>query len=184
MTLLIIGLVIFIGIHLVPTVVPLRAALIQGLGEKPYRGLFALVSLAGLVLIVIGKARADFVPVYDPPAWGRLVPAILMLPALILLPAANMPTNIKRFTRHPMLWGVTLWAAGHLLANGDQASLLLFGSLGAYAVFDMISANARGAVKSTTRYPVKKDVMVVVAGLVTYVVLVVAHPWLFGVAVH
>lgn len=184
MTLLIAGLALFIGIHLLPTFEPLRDSLADKLGANAYRGVFSLLALAGLVLIVIGKGRAGFEPVYQPPSWGRLAPAILMLPALILLPAANMPTNIKRYTRHPMLWGVVLWAGAHLMANGDKASLLLFGSLGVYAVFDMISANLRGAQKSTTRYPIKKDLMVVAAGVIAYGVLVAAHPWLFGVAVH
>ena len=184
MTLLVAGLAVFIGIHLLPGVPPLREALVARLGANAYRGLFSLIALAGLVLIVIGKGRAEFEPLYQPPAWGRLAPAILMLPALILLPAANMPGNIKRFTRHPMLWAVVLWSAGHLLANGDKASVLLFGSLGAYALVDMVSANLRGAEKSTARYPVRKDLMVVAAGVIAYGVLVAAHPWLFGVAVH
>ena len=183
MNLLILGIVIFIGVHLLPSFVPLRRAAMDRLGPGAYKGVFSLLSLVGLVLIVVGKYLADFQPLWQPPAWGRFAAIVLMLPVFMLLAAANMPSNIKRFTRHPMLWGVTLWSVGHLLANGDRASLLLFGSLGAYAVFDMLSANLRGAVKQVVVYPIAKDGMTVAAGLLVYGVLLWLHPYLFGVAV-
>lgn len=183
MKLLILGLVIFIGVHLLPSFVSVRLAIINRLGPGAYKGLFSLLSLLGLVLIVIGKYRADFQPLWQPPAWGREAALVLLLPALVLLAAANMPSNIKRFTRHPMLWGVTLWSAGHLLANGDRAALLLFGSLGLYALLDMLSANRRGAQKQAKTYPLAKDGTTLAAGLVAYAVLLWLHPYLFGVAV-
>lgn len=183
MTLLIIGLIVFIGAHSLPSFVGLRETLIRKLRFSGYRGLFSLVSLAGLVLIVIGKARADFVPLWDPPSWGRHAAMAFMLAAFILLPAAYMPTNIKRFTRHPMLWAVTLWASGHLLANGDMASVLLFGSFGVYSLLDMASANRRGAALQTQRVSPLKDGLVVLVGLFAYGILVSAHPYLFGAAI-
>lgn len=181
MALLVAGLVLFIGIHLVPSVPALRAGLVARFGENPYKGIYSVIALAGLVLIIIGKGAAEFEPLYAPPLWGRHVAMILMPVSLILFPAANMPTNIKRFTRHPMLWGLTLWSVAHLLANGDLASVLLFGGLGAFGLFAMWSANRRGAQKSTTVLPIAKDVMVVVAGLVAWAVLLFLHPYLFGV---
>ncbi len=183
MNLLMLGIVLFIGVHLLPSFVSARRAVMERLGPGAYKGLFSLLSLAGLVLMVVGQYRADFQPLWQPPAWGRNAALVLLLPAFVLLAAANMPSNIKRYTRHPMLWGVTLWSAGHLLANGDRASLLLFGSLGAYAVFDMLSANLRGAVKQVQVYPRVKDGVTVAAGLLVYVVLLWLHPYLFGVAV-
>lgn len=183
MNLLILGIIIFIGVHLLPSFVSLRRAAMDRLGPGTYKGLFSLLSLVGLVLMVGGKYLADVQPLWQPPAWGRFAAIVLMLPVFVLLAAANMPSNIKRYTRHPMLWGVTLWSAGHLLANGDRASLLLFGSLGAYAVFDMLSANLRGAVKQISVYPLAKDGVTVAAGLVVYVALLLLHPYLFGVAV-
>ena len=183
MSLLILGLVIFIGVHLLPGFVSVRLAIIKRLGPGAYKGLFSLLSLLGLVLIVIGKYRADFQPLWQPPAWGRDAALVLLLPALVLLAAANMPSNIKRFTRHPMLWGVTLWSAGHLLANGDRAALLLFGSLGLYALLDMLSANRRGAPKPVKAYPLAKDGMTLAAGFAAYGVLLWLHPYLFGAAV-
>jgi uncharacterized membrane protein len=183
MNLLILGLVLFIGVHLLPSFVSLRRAAVDRLGPGAYKGLFSLLSLTGLVLMVIGKYLADFQPLWQPPAWGRNAALVLLLPVFVLLAAANMPSNIKRYTRHPMLWGVTLWSVGHLLSNGDRASLLLFGSLGVYALFGMLSANLRGAVKQVKVYPLVKDGVTVAAGLVVYAVLLLLHPYLFGVAV-
>ncbi|MFQ5993802.1 MAG: NnrU family protein [Acidiferrobacterales bacterium] len=183
MSVLILGLVVFLGIHLVPTFSDLRQGLIQRFGERGYKGVFAAISLAGLILIIVGKGRADFVPLWQPPVWGRHIAPLLMLLAFVLLSAAYLPSNVKRFTAHPMLWAVTLWSAAHLLANGDLASLLLFGTIGLFALFDMVSANMRGDTKSKTRYALTKDVIAVAIGLVAYVVLVVLHPYLFGVPV-
>lgn len=180
MTLLVIGLILFIGIHSLPMFPLLRQAALIRLEPKGYRLLYAGIAALGLVLIVIGKWKAEFVHVYTPPSWGRHPAMLLMLFAFILLPAAHMPGNIKRVTRHPMLWGVVLWSVAHLLANGDKASIILFGSLGIYSLVDMISANRRGATLQSVRLPVRKDLMVVVAGLVTYFIFLVLHPYLFG----
>jgi uncharacterized membrane protein len=180
MSLMIFGLILLFAVHLVPWSTPLRETLVTRLGANPYRGLFSLVSLVALVLIIIGKGQAPFVPVWQPDPSLRHVTYLLVLAGFILLPAAHMKTNIKRFTRHPMLWGVTLWGGGHLLANGDRASMILFGSFVVYSLAAMVSANARGAQKSVVRQPLSKDVMVVVAGLVVYLVFMFLHGRLFG----
>lgn len=177
------GLVLFLGIHLLPTLPGMRDALAGRLGERAYRGLFALLSLAGFVLIVWGKARAPFVPVYDPPAWGRYVAPPLMIIAFYLLVGSRLPANIRRHLRHPMLWAVTLWAGVHLLANGDLASILLFGGFLAYAVFDMWSANRRGATTSDRKVSTTRDAIVVIAAGTLYLVFFLAHPVLFGVPI-
>jgi len=182
MGLLVAGLIVFIGIHSLPMAGALRNHLQQRLGAGSYRLLFSLVSVAGFAMIVLGKGQAPYVHVYDPPAWGRSFAGLIMLPALVLLPAAHMPGNIKRFTRHPMLWAVVAWSAGHLAANGDLASLLLFGGLGLYAVLDMISANRRGASLATARLPLSRDLAVLAAGIIAYALLRFLHPYLFGVS--
>ena len=184
MTFLITGLVLFCGIHLFATAVNLRQALLSRIGENGYKGLFSLISLVGIVFVVIGFQRIELSPVFNPPPWGRTATAIFMLPSLILFAAANMPGNFKRFTRHPMLWGLVLWAIGHLLANGDKASLVLFGGLAVYGLLAMLSANFRGATKQSDKFPFAKDMMIIVAGTVVYVVLVFVHPYLFGVVVR
>ena len=180
MNILILGMIIFIGIHLVPCSPSFKAGIVNKMGDKGYKTMFSLASFIGLGLIIYGFGTATVVPVYDPPGWGRSFAMIIMIPALILLPAANMPTNIKRFVRHPMLLGTAFWAAAHLAANGDKTSLVLFGGLGIYAIFDIWSANARGAKKSTEPVPIVKDVMVVAAGLVAYALFRHFHGSLFG----
>ena len=180
MLLLIAGMVLFFGPHAIPWVAPLRTALIETLGVRFYQALFAIVSLAGLVLLVVGYRRVGFVPVYDPPAWGSILALMLMMPASILLVAAYAPGNVRRYTRHPMLWAVVLWSLAHLAANGDLASLLLFGSFGIYGLLDMVSANLRGARKSGQRVPWSRDAFAVVIGLVVYSGLLRLHPFLFG----
>ena len=179
---LILGLALLIGIHLVPAVPSLRRALVMRLGISPYKGLFALIALTGLTLIILGMSRAPFIPVWEPPFWGRSVVPLFMLPALILLVGAYLPGNIHRFTPHPMLWGVILWAVGHLFANGDAASLLLFGSLGLYSFFAIWSANRRGAARATVTLTMDRDLIVIGVGLVLYIALVFLHSTLFGVA--
>ena len=183
MRILILGIGIFVGVHLIPTLVPLRQRIIFLWGERTYKKVYALMAFSGLILMIIGKSLADFHPLWQPPVWGRYAALVLMIPALIFLAAANMRSNVKRWTRHPMLWGVTLWAAGHLLANGDLASLVLFGGLGGYALVGMVSTTVRGATHQKIRYPWTRDAMVVALGLVAYVQLLLLHPYVFGAAV-
>lgn len=146
-------------------------------------GLFSLGAALGLLLIVVGFGRAPFVHLWSPPSWARDVAIFVMPIALTSLVGAYLPSNLKRFVRHPMLIGVSLWAAVHLLANGDLASLMLFGSLGAFAVFDMVSANRRGATRSTVTLPIWRDALLLLVGAVVYMGLFHGHGWLFGVPV-
>lgn len=179
---LILGLAVLIGVHLIPSAPPLRRGLVQRLGEPAYTGLFSLFALSGLVLIILGMSQAPFIPLWEPPLWGAGVTPLFMLPALILLAGAYLPGNIHRFTPHPMSWGVVLWAIGHLLANGDVASVQLFGSLGLFSLFAIWSGNRRGAAKATRTMTTDRDLIVVGVGLVLYIALVFLHPTLFGVA--
>jgi len=177
------GIILFVGTHLITSLRPVRAGIISTIGEMPYKGIYSLLSLGGVVLMVMALDKVNFILLYLPPAYAKTIAPVFMLPAFILLAAAFLPSNIKRFTRHPMLWAFTLWAAAHLIANGDLASFLFFGTFGAYSLFGMISQNARGAEKSTNKVPLSKDAIVIVLGVVLYVGLVLSHRWLFGVAV-
>ena len=183
MRILVLGVAMFIGVHLIPSVPSLRDRLRERLGNNPYRGLFSLVSLTGFVLLVLGKGRAPFVPLWEPPAWAPQIAVWVMPFALTLLVAAFLPSNLKRVTRHPMLWGVTVWAAVHLVANGDLASLILFGSVGAFALFDMCSANRRGAELSSKVVPYWRDLLVIAVGALAYVGFLHGHAMLFGIPV-
>ena len=180
---LIAGLVLFFGVHIFSGYRAARGEMIQRLGEKRYRAAYALLSLVGLILIVIGVHNAEMVILWEPAEWGRYAAAWFMPFAFISLAAAYIPSNFQRFTAHPMLWSVTLWALLHLLANGDLTSLLLFGSFGLYSVHAMSSLNARGARPSHLKRPLLRDVVVVVTGLVLYWLFLRFHAKLFGVPV-
>ena len=184
MWLLVTGLIVFFGIHLVPTAVPLRRRLVAWRGENIYQLGYSLIAAAGLAMVIFGKSAAPAIVVYEPPGWTAHVAWVLMWLAVTIFPAAYLPSNLKRVMRHPFLWGMTLWAAAHLLTNGDAASLLLFGSFAVYAVFDMRSANRRGAETSETRYPIWRDGVLVAVGTSAYLLLVRLHPVLFGVSVN
>ena len=182
MTYLILGLVIFFVMHLLPTFSTVRSMLLLKLGEKVYKGIFALISFAGLALVVIGKGEAEFVPVWEPASWSYVVTNISMLLALYCIVAMHMKSNIKRFTAHPMLWGITFWSCGHLATNGDQASMILFGSFLDYSLFDMFSANQRGAKPEGKMISLRHDAIIAVISTIGYVVLANLHPYFTGMS--
>jgi uncharacterized membrane protein len=183
MLLLIAGLTLFLGVHLVPAVPSLRAALAARFGEQRYKGVFTLASAVGLVLIVAGYAGAGArAPVFAPyPAAVSLAP-YAMIVSFVLFAAANMRGHLRRIVRHPMLIGLLLWATVHLLANGDRTGTLLFGAFLAYAVVDLVSAIGRGTVKSFVP-TAKHDLIAVAGGTALALVVMAFHRVLFGVAV-
>ena len=183
MSWLIAGLVLFLGVHVFSSLRAARGRLISTLGEGPYKGIYSLLSLAGFGLIVAGMGKAPSLQLWSPPEWGRYAAIWLMPFALILLAAAFIPGNLKRFTAHPMLWAITLWALLHLLANGDLAGLLLFGGFGLYSLYAMGSQDQRGARPAQIRRTIAGDIGAIVAGLVAYALLLRFHASLFGMAV-
>jgi uncharacterized membrane protein len=184
------GLALFIVVHLVPTRPALRAALVGRLGPGLYRGLFSLVSIAGLGLIVLGYGQMQGLgrgnpQLWVPPVWIKHVVFLLMIPAMILLVAAYVPSRIRSAVGHPMLAAIKIWAFAHLLANGDLASVLLFGSLLGFAVYDRISVAGRPSPGplGDARGGAIQDILVVVAGLAVYALLLFwGHAKLTGVA--
>jgi uncharacterized membrane protein len=187
MTMMILGLAIFLGMHSVAIVAPAwRDAMAARLGAGAWKGLYSLVSLAGLLLVLKGYAAARLEPtlVWVPPAGLRHVAALLMLPVFPLLLASYLPGRIRAAARHPMLAAVKFWALAHLLANGMLADLVLFGSLLAWAVLDRISLKRR-APRTTPAAPAKpwNDALAVVLGLALYAGFVMNwHHRLFGVS--
>jgi uncharacterized membrane protein len=186
---MILGLVLFLGVHALTTQRELRARLIGSVGERGYKTGYALVALAGLVLIVWGFAdyrAAGMIDLWDPPRWLKHVSVALMLPAVILVVAAYLRGRIYTALKHPMLAGVKLWAAAHLLANGDLGSIILFGSFLGWAVFDRISLKHR-ADAGAAPIPVGgtgNDLIAVAVGVVAYLALAfVFHPVVIGVPV-
>lgn len=181
MLLLTAGVVIFFGVHLFSACRSCRQWVVDRIGEARYTGFYVGGSVVGFLLVVAGVPFAEFVHVYEPPDWGRWVTVILMPLAFVMLTALLLPTNIKRVTRHPMLWSFSIWSVAHLLSNGDLASILLFGSFGAYALFSMWSLNRRGALKSTASYSPAWDALVILIGVIAYIAVGYLHPSLFGV---
>ncbi len=187
MIILIAGLVIFLGVHTFTTLREPRAALIGRIGEGAYKGLYSLVSAAGLVLIVwgFGRYRGDgYIPVWDPPFGLRHLTLLLMWFSFVALVAANAPAGwIKGVLRHPMLVGVKIWALAHLLANGDLGSLILFGSLLAWAVYDRIAVKRRGDAGAPRSGFTSGDAIAIVGGTLAYGAMFWLHPWLIGVPI-
>jgi uncharacterized membrane protein len=183
MTLLAAGLALFIGAHLVPTMRPLRAALVARASEQRYKAFFSLASALGIVLIVVGFARAPGEPRLFPPLPIAIAIAPLAVTvALVLVAAANMPTHVRRSLQHPMLLGVLLWAVVHLAANGELRTTVLFGAFVAYAIVALASAVARRAVKPIVPRA-RFDAIAIGAGLAVALAVMTFHRLLFGVAV-
>lgn len=191
MLILIAGLVLFLGTHAFTMAREPRAALIGRIGAGPYRGLYSLVSLIGLVLIVygFGAYRASgYVPLWDPPVWTRHLALTLMPISFVLLAASQTGGRIRRAVKHPMLAAVKIWAFSHLLANGDLGSVLLFGLFLAYAVVDRIAVKRRAPEAHAHEEVVvsgwRADIAAVVIGLGLYVAFALwLHPVLIGVPV-
>jgi len=183
MTILVLGLALWWATHLFPIYArDARGAAIARLGAKPYKGVFALVSLGAVVLMVIGYRQADFVNVWFPPAWTIHVNNLLMLGAVFLMGAKDAPSRARHHVRHPMLTAVKVWAVAHLMVNGDLASIVLFGGLLAWAVVAVIGSNRRDGewqrpAKGTTAALVRHLVITVVV----FAVIVAIHGPLLGV---
>jgi uncharacterized membrane protein len=180
--LLIWGLVLFIGIHVVPSFAGLRAALAGRLGENGYKILFSLLSMAGLILVAIGYGRVPPEQIFEPSQTARMLLPGAMALAFILLGVAVVPGRIRPALRHPMLASVLIWAALHFLANGDLASNVMFGAFALWAVFAILSAEYRGKRLHKAPGSFKADLAGTVAGLLVYALTFHFHADLFGVS--
>jgi uncharacterized membrane protein len=187
LAILVLGLVILIAPHVLTTRRAARDALAKRLGEVPYKAIYSVVALAGLVLIGWGFAHyraGGYIEVWQPPGWTRHVTVLLMWPAIICVTAAYIPGGIKRTLKHPMLVGVKLWAFAHLISNGDLGGMILFGSILAWAVYDRISLKHRDD-PGAPPIPVggrRNDLLAVLVGTILYLALgLVFHPLVIGV---
>ena len=189
MLILALGLVIFLGLHSTRIVAERgRAKAIARLGEGPWKGTYSLLSLVGFVLIVWGFARArwDAPLLWAPPVWAGHVTILLMLFSLILLSASGLKkSHIAVAGHHPMVWSVVIWSAGHLLANGSAADLLLFGAFLVWAAADLVSSYARDRWNAIV-YPSPEwgaTIGAIVVGVVLWGLFIGGlHLWLFGVS--
>jgi uncharacterized membrane protein len=188
MPLLILGLVIFLGTHSVHMFAAgWRGRTIARIGLMPWKGLYSVASIIGLVLIIIGFGMARQAPVllYMPPVWLTHLNALFTLVAFVLVAAAYVPRNhLKAKIGHPMLAGVKLWAAGHLLAVGFLHDVVLFGAFLAWAIVDFAASRRRDRATGTV-YPagtLAGDAIAVVLGVVAWVIFAfLLHAPLIGV---
>lgn len=188
MPLLLLGLVLFLGMHATRIVAEgARRRWIGRIGEMPYKAIYSVLSLIGFVLLVwgYGLARQDPVVLWTPPRAMNHVAALLVLVSFVLLAAAYVPRNaIRARLHHPMVLGVKLWALAHLLANGTLADVVLFGSFLLWAVLSFRAARRRDR---ADRVPYAAGtaagtVTTVVAGALAFLVFAFwAHGWLIGV---
>lgn len=162
---------------------PVRRRLLERLGEDKLKGLVALAVVTSVVLMVLGWRATTPSPLYAAPSWGYKVAPPSMFIALFLFMAAGWPNTVTRMLRHPQLTGVTVWAAAHLLANGDQRSTVLFGGLGVWAIVSIIAINVRdGAWKRPEPQPISTGLGLLAGAAASFALLWFVHRWITGVA--
>jgi uncharacterized membrane protein len=181
MNTLILGLVLFFGVHLVPLMPGVRSRLAARFGERVYRAAFSVLSIATFLLIIRGYGHAERIALWTPPAFGRGLAFAVMPIAFVLLVAAYTPTHIRKAVHHPMALAVLVWGLAHLAANGDAAGVLVFASFAAYAALSIVSAARRGKRAEFTPKGAF-DAIAVAAGLALYTLTLYFHGALFGPA--
>lgn len=178
------GVLLLAGLHLFSATAPhLRQQLIGKIGLL-WKSLFALANLAAIYLMVVGWKAATPSPVFVPPGWSPLVGSMLALVGFILFFAPYLPNNFRRLLRHPQLTGLLCWSLGHVLANGDSRSLILFGGLGVWGLLEMLALNRRdGAWQRPAPAPLWGSIVLVAAGTLVGLVIAWLHFRWFGVLV-
>lgn len=182
MSLLCSGVLVWALVHSIPVFTPnLRASVIDRIGAGGYKGLYVLGMMSSLALIVMGWKVGSTEMLYDL-GISSVYTVLLMLFVVLLFIGSMMPTNIKRVMRHPQLISMKLWAVSHLLINGTERDVILFGGLLAWAVIMMIGINKRdGAWVKPAKVSWKKDVILVIVSVVVFVILPRLHVYFAGV---
>ena len=176
-----IGIGLFFGLHIVPSLPNLRHQLIGRLGEKGYRGIYSLLSLLGLVLLSMGYGRIEYQELWMTPSWANHLALTVMPLVFVLEVSAELKGHIRKKVKHPMIIGIFLWSLVHLINNGDIASLYLFGSFALYSVFSIISSTARGKLPNYKEPKIQHDIMAIGFGLALFGGFLWGHEFLFGV---
>ncbi|SCA56536.1 NnrU protein [Candidatus Terasakiella magnetica] len=182
MTILALGVVLWTLIHLFPVYAPnQRASLVNYIGLIPYKGLFSIPVLASLGLISWGWQQHDPAYVYELPFWARHLAMLMIFFAVVLFGTAMGKSRIRQFIRNPMLAGVVVWATAHLLVNGDENSLILFGGLLLWAVISIIGTNRReGGWQKPEIGSWLAEIRLLVIAVAVCAGLIFAHPYLSG----
>ena len=192
MIVLIIGLVIFFGMHLVP-VTGVKSSLIERMGEKKYQSIFSIISLVGFIIIIYGfslidtcnpmmaDCETDNFYLWDSFEYSKEISFLLMPISIIFIVASQMKSNIKKVVHHPMLIGVLIWSFVHLLSTGDLRSIILFASFGAFSIIDIIFT--RKTAEQGISFSILNDVVVIVVGLVLYSIILYFHEFVSGLQI-
>ena len=184
MNLLIAGVALWVAAHLFPSVAGgVRQNTIDRFGPGPYRGIFSLVIVVALVCIVLGWRSTPERYLYVLPPWSRLVGFVGVAMAFVILGAAHYKTAIKRVIRHPMLTGVSVWAASHLLMNGTTRALVLFGGLGLWALIEIPLLNRREGPRSLPEAPAfAGEIRGLMISALVFAAFLFLHPYIAGVS--
>lgn len=179
---LIFGVLLWSIVHFIPSIaVDLKKNMVSRYGEYSYKGVFTLLMVAALFLIITGWKSALPEEIYLPPEWGVIASSLLVLIGFILFLAPYPPNNFKRFMRHPQLIGMACWGVGHLLATGDNRSIVLFGGLTIWALLEMVLLNRRdGAWVKPASVSVGKDLKMVVFSVLVYGAFLYSHHLIFS----
>lgn len=182
MTLLICGVILFAAVHFLPSLgLGAKQKVLSKLGEGGYKGVFSLLLLAALAMIVFGWRSAVPTGIYSPPPELRHAAMLVMLFAIYLFVVAARSSRVKHWLRHPQLTGVALWSAAHLLANGDSRSIILFGGMGLWAIFEMFAINRReGAWVKSASPGWGTEAMTIFIAAVVVAILIRLHPYISG----
>ena len=180
MSYLILGIIVFVAVHSVPQT-KLRQTMVDRFSLRGYLMLFSLGSALGMGLLVYGKGNAEFIAIWNPPLWTRHLTMLLTLIATILLAASAIPNSIKNYINHPMLAGVGVWGAAHLIANGDLASMLLFGSFLGFSVYKIRVLNKRHASPEPKSVSLVWNAGTVGTGVGIYAAAVIFHQNIAGI---
>lgn len=184
MTWLIAGIALFTLLHLMSSLMPgVRRHLNSTMGEKAYRGVYSGLVIVAFVILVIGWRSAQPIAVYAPPAWGQSLAFFLMFVSVVLFGASHGKTNIKRLIRHPQLAAVILWSVAHLASNGESRSLVLFGSMGVWALLEIALINRRdGEWVRPPRSTRRGELITAAISVTVFLVLIALHPYFAGVS--
>jgi uncharacterized membrane protein len=179
MSYLISGIIIFFAIHIVPST-QLRTMVVSKIGEKQFKAVFSVITVAGLALIIFGLTEASFQVLWTPPIWARSMLISTMPIVVVLWVVAEIPNNIRRFIRHPMLIAMVIWGLGHLVANGDLATTIVFASFASFSLANIFVVNARKPFQKPEPVSWLWDLGAVGTGLILYGVIFYFHGWFTG----
>lgn len=174
---------LFFLMHIMPYAPNTRQKLVGRFGELPYKVTFRIIVIGIIAMGVIGWSSFPNVYFYEPGLALKRIHLVIMFFAVYLWVAAEMPNNLKRVIRHPMLTGMKLWALGHLLANGDLRSMILFVSFLLFSVVAVVATNRREERKTPAPTPIKNDILVFILSVVIYGLFIQYHGNLFGMPI-